>query len=80
MGDTMTPREKMNKAHVQALKEYMGATASARRTRTRRKNRAEELFRKTMWLALEEQRRKQVVAWEEFLKEVEEIRSYVHSP
>ena len=66
MGDTMTPREKLDKARAQALKEYMGATASARKTRTRRKNRAEALYEEAIKPAREEHIRKWFAALDEF--------------
>ena len=70
MGNTMTPREKLSKAYAQALKEYMRDTASARRTRTRRKNRADKLFRGATGPAMEEQMRKRTAALDEFVAEV----------
>ena len=74
MGNTMTPMEELEKAGAQAFKEYMRDIASARRTRTRRKNRAEALFQEAILPAREEWNRKRAAIWDEFAKEVEESR------
>ena len=66
MGDTMTPREKLDKAFAQAFKEYMRDTASARRLLTLRRNKADTLFKDATKPASDEYDRKRKAVWDEF--------------